>query len=83
MARIVFTLTTAQVKALLHVSKEHAAAYGDYGAARVLIGRRLVEQRRYSNFREGFRLTTAGRHAVRLIRALKLDKLPPAPDPGR
>ncbi len=86
MARIVFTLTTAQVKSLLHVSKNHAADYGDYGATRGLVDRGLVSKapekkarrRRgyYYSFRDGYKLTTAGKHAVGVIRALKLDKLP-------
>ncbi len=78
MARIVFTLTTAQVKALLHVSKNHAADYGDYGATRGLVDRGLVSKapekkarrRRgyYYSFRDGYKLTTAGKHAVGVIR---------------
>jgi len=86
MARIVFTLTTAQVKALLFVSKNHEADYGDYGATRGLVDRGLVSKaekkvRRsgryyYGGVRDVYKPTTAGRHAVGVIRALKLDKLP-------
>jgi len=78
MAKIVFTLTTAQVKALVQVSARRAAAYGDYGATRGLVARKLVETFNRHNL-TGYKLTAAGRHAFALIRILKLHKLPPEP----
>lgn len=83
MAKVVIALTSAQVTALLHVSKHRRGESSDYGAADGLRRRGFVRElprRKGQPYYYGrpLGLTAAGRAAVALIRALGLHK--PAPE---
>jgi hypothetical protein len=78
MARVVFSLTTAQVEALAYVKKNGQSAYGDYGACDGLVTRGLAQKLPNKGFRV-MRLTKSGQLALTLADALGLTKKPAAP----
>lgn len=87
MARIVFSLTTAQIKTLAAIAKSgEPATYADYGSARGLVAKGWAKvKKRHAggawSWRERYELTPRGRVVLRLVRVLKLDKIPPAAAP--
>jgi hypothetical protein len=89
MARVVFALTAAQVENVVAIAKSRESrSSADWGSASGLVAKgwaRVVRRKAGASYywRERYELTARGRAVLRLIRALKLDKIPakkvPAP----